>query len=160
MDAAGQRELPSSTKILKEDKMRSGYGAYKGAQSETNDQGKLILVTYDVAIKHAKLALEKFDDKKLIEERVKHIFKIQDALEELQVSLNMDAGGEIAANLFNLYSYMFHATVDANIHNDKSRVSEVLGHLETLREAWATATVKAKAEAMPAMKFENMAVSV
>jgi len=140
--------------------MKVGYGAYKGAQTETNDQGKLILVTYDVAIKHAKLALEKFEDRKAIEERVKHIFKIQDALEELQVSLNMDAGGDIAANLFNLYSYMFDATVEANIHNDRTKVEEVLRYLETLRDAWSQATIKAKADAAPAMSFENMAMSV
>jgi flagellar protein FliS len=140
--------------------MQAGYGAYKGKQAETNDQGKLILVTYDVAIKHAKLALEIFDDKKQIEARVKHIFKIQDALEELQESLNMDAGGEIANNLYNLYTFMFQATVDANIKNDKTLVEEVLRYLETLRDAWAQATVKAKAEMAPQMSFENMAMSV
>jgi flagellar protein FliS len=137
--------------------MKAGYGAYKGAQSETNDKGKLILVTYDVAIKHAKLALEVFDDKKKIEERAKHIFKIQDALEELQVSLNMDAGGEIAANLFNLYSYMFSVTIDANIHSDKAKMEEVLKFLETLREAWAQANLKSKAESAPDINLENAA---
>ena len=55
---------------------------------------------------------------------------------------------------------MFNLTVDANIHNDKTKVEEVLDYLETLRAAWAEATVKAKVEATPAMNFENMAVSV
>jgi len=139
--------------------MQAGYGAYKGKQAETNDQGKLIVVTYDVAIKHSKLALEIFDDKKQIEARVKHIFKVQDALEELQESLNMDAGGEIAANLYNLYTFMFQSTVDANIKNDKTLIEEVLRYLETLRDAWAQAAVKAKAETAPQMNFENMAFS-
>jgi len=139
--------------------MKAGYGAYQSKQAETNDQGKLILVTYDVAIKHAKLALEIFEDKKQIEARVKHIFKIQDALEELQCSLNMEAGGDIAANLYNLYTFMFHLTVDANIGNDRTLLEEALRYLETLREAWGQATVKAKAEAAPQIKFENMTVS-
>jgi flagellar protein FliS len=137
--------------------MKLGYGVYKTAQVDTNDQGKLILLTYDIAIKHAKLAVEKFDDKKLIEERTKHIYKIQDALEELQQSLNMDAGGEIAVNLYNIYTYMFEATVQANIHSDKSKVVEVLGYLETLRAAWGEATVLAKA-AIPDMNLQSMAV--
>ncbi|MCL2184019.1 MAG: flagellar export chaperone FliS [Chitinispirillia bacterium] len=139
--------------------MQAGYGAYKSKQAETNDQGKLILVTYDVAIKHARQAMEVFDDKKQIETRIKHVFKIQDALEELQCALNMDAGGEIAANLYNLYTFMFQCTVDANIKNDKTQLEEVLGYLETLREAWAQATVKAKAETSPQMNFEKMAIS-
>ncbi|MDR3012907.1 MAG: flagellar export chaperone FliS [Chitinispirillales bacterium] len=139
--------------------MKMGYGAYKSTQAETTDQGKLILVTYDVAIKHAKLAVEKFGDQKAIEERVKHIFKVQDALEELQQSLNMEAGGEIAMNLYNLYGYMFRTTVDANITNDKSGVEEVITHLEALRDAWAQATMKAKAETTPDLNFDNMAIS-
>jgi flagellar protein FliS len=140
--------------------MNVGYGAYKAKQAETNDQGKLILVTYDVAIKHIKLAIEKFDDKKLIEERTKHIFKVQDALEELQSSLNMEAGGEIAQNLYNLYGYMFKTTVDANIGHDKGKMEEVLKYLETLRDAWAQATIKAKAETAPDIRAENLTMSV
>jgi flagellar protein FliS len=138
--------------------MKAGYGAYKGAQSETNDKGKLVIVTYDVAIKHSKLALEAFDDKKRIEERAKHIFKVQDALEELQVSLNMEAGGEIAANLFKLYTYMFNATIEANIHTDKAKLEEVLRYLETLREAWNQANLKSKAESAPDINLKNAAV--
>lgn len=139
--------------------MQAGYGAYKSKQAETNDQGKLILVTYDVAIKHAKLAMELFDDRKQIEARTKHVFKVQDALEELQCALNLEAGGEIAANLYNLYTFMFQCTVDANIKSDKSLIEEVLRYLETLRDAWAQATVKAKAEGAPQMNLEKMAIS-
>ena len=130
-------------------RMRQGYSAYRNAPIDTNDQGKLLLVTYDVAIKHAKLALEKFDDRKLLEERVKHVYKIQDALEELQQALNLDAGGEIAMNLYNLYGYMFSISVDANISNNKAPIEEILTYLESLRSAWAEATLKAKAEGMP-----------
>ncbi|MFW6244460.1 MAG: flagellar protein FliS, partial [Fibrobacterota bacterium] len=70
--------------------MRQGYSAYRNVSIDTTDQGKLILITYDVAIKHARLALEKFEDKKLVEQRTKHIFKIQDALSELQSSLDLN----------------------------------------------------------------------
>ncbi|MDR0307907.1 MAG: flagellar export chaperone FliS [Chitinispirillales bacterium] len=139
--------------------MRQGYNAYKNAPIDTNDQGKLLLVTYDIAIKHAKLAIEKFDDKKLLEERGKHIYKIQDALEVLQQALNLDAGGEIAVNLYNLYSYMFSITVDANISNNRGPVEEVLGYLESLRAAWAEATLKAKAEATAEPELASVAVS-
>lgn len=138
--------------------MRQGYNAYRNVSIDTTDQGKLILITYDVAIKHAKLALEKFDDKKLIEEKTKHIFKIQDALSELQSSLDLNVG-EIAVNLFSLYDYMFQATVEANIHNDKSKIEEILGYLNQLRSAWAEASLKVKAESSPALNLENSAVS-
>ena len=63
--------------------MKQGYNAYKTANVETADQGRLILIAYDIAIMNCKLALEKFDDRHLLEERTKHIFKVQDALTEL-----------------------------------------------------------------------------
>jgi len=140
--------------------MRQGYSAYRNAPIDTNDQGKLLLVTYDVAIKHARLALEKFDDKKLLEQRVKHVYKIQDALEELQQALNLGAGGEIAMNLYNLYGYMFNISVDANISNNKAPIEEILTYLESLRTAWAEATLKSKAEAMSGVdELESVAVN-
>jgi flagellar protein FliS len=79
-------------------------------------------------------------------------------LEELQVSLNMEAGGEIAANLFKLYTYMFNATIEANIHTDKAKMEEVLQYLETLRGAWEQANLKSKAESAPDINLENAAV--
>ncbi|MFP4163991.1 MAG: flagellar export chaperone FliS [Chitinispirillaceae bacterium] len=138
--------------------MRQGYNAYRTASIDTTDQSKLILITYDVAIKHAKLALEKFDDKKKLEQRAKHIFKIQDALSELRGSLNLSTG-EIAMNLFSLYGYMFQATVDANIQNNKERLIEVLEFLDSLRSAWAEASLKVKTESSQALDLENSAVS-
>ncbi|KMQ49563.1 Flagellar biosynthesis protein FliS [Chitinispirillum alkaliphilum] len=125
--------------------MKQGYTAYKNTSIDTADQGKLILIAYDVAIKHAKLALEKFDDYKLLEERTKHLFKVQDAITELLSSLNLDSG-EIAVNLYRLYEYMLKTLVDAGIKSEKEKVTEVLGYLETLKSAWAEAAQKVKAE--------------
>ncbi len=138
--------------------MKQGYNAYRTVSVDTTDQSKLILITYDVAIKHARLALERFDDKKQIEERNRHILKVQDALSELQSSLNLEAG-EIARNLFSLYDYMFRTTVEANIRNEKEKVEEVLGYLETLRSAWAEAAIKVKAESTGNVDLETVAVS-
>jgi flagellar protein FliS len=67
----------------------------KTANVDTADQGKLIIIAYDVAIKHCRLAIEKFKNKKDIEERTKHLFKVQDAISELMGSLKLEVG-EIA----------------------------------------------------------------
>ncbi len=125
--------------------MKQGYDAYKSANVDTADQGRLILIAYDVAIMHCKMALEKFDDRTLLEERTKHIFKVQDAITELLSALNLDVG-DIAKNLFNLYDYMLRSMIEASIKNNKEKISEVLGYLESLRSAWAEAIIKTKKE--------------
>jgi flagellar protein FliS len=138
--------------------MKQGYDAYKSANVDTADQGKLILICYDVAIKHCKLALEKFDNQKLLEERTKHLFKVQDAITELLSALKMDVG-EIAHNLYRLYDYMLRSIVEASVKNKREKVSEILGYLESLRGAWAEAIINVKKESVGKLDTNNVAVT-
>jgi flagellar secretion chaperone FliS len=132
--------------------MQTGYTAYKSTNVETADQGKLILIAYDVAIKHCKLSIDKFDDRKLVEERTKHLCKVQDAVTELMSSLKLDVG-EIAHNLYRVYDYIIRRCIEANVKSDKRMIQEVLGYLEDLRDAWNQAIVNVRREAAP--KSEN-----
>jgi flagellar protein FliS len=125
--------------------MNQGYTAYRSANVDTADQGKLILIAYDIAIKHCKLAIEKFNDYRQMPERTKHLFKVQDAITELLSALKLDAG-EVAHNLYRLYDYMLRSLVQASVKNDKGKVEEVLGYLTELRGAWVEAIAKVKSE--------------
>lgn len=129
--------------------MKQAYMAYRNANVDTADQGKLILIAYDVAIKHCKLALEKFNDMNFLEERTKHIFKVQDAVTELLSALRLDAG-DVAHNLYRLYDYMLRAMVQASVKNDRGKVEEVLRYLTELRESWEVAIHKVKNDAAAA----------
>jgi len=133
--------------------VKSGYSTYKSVNIDTADQGKLILIAYDVAIKHCKLSLPQFADYRMIEERSKHLVKAQDAVSELMGSLRMEVG-EISRNLHRVYEYMLHRLVQANVQSDKSPVEEVLRHLESLRDAWSQAFLKLKRESAPALEKE------
>jgi flagellar secretion chaperone FliS len=126
--------------------MQNGYGVYKTTHVETADQGKLILIAYDVAIKHCKISIEQFGDKQLIKERTRHILRAQDAVSELLSALRMDVG-EIAQNLYRLYDYILRRMVEANIKNDKTKIEEVLVYLVELRDAWGQAIVNLKRDA-------------
>jgi flagellar protein FliS len=140
--------------------MNTGYTAYKSTNVETADQGKLILIAYDVAIKHCKLSLAKFDDKKLIEERTKHLVRVQDAVTELMSSLKLDVG-EIAHNLYKLYDYIIRRCIEANIKSDKRLVAEILAYLEDLRDAWNQAIVNVRKDAAPKTEssLQNFAIT-
>ena len=137
--------------------MKQGYDAYKTANIDTADQGRLIIIAYDIAIKSCKLALEKFDDHHLLEERTKHIFKAQDAITELLTALKLDVG-DIAKNLYNLYDYMLRCLVEASVKHKKEKITEVLGYMESLREAWVVAIQKTKTNNTSDLKLESMAV--
>lgn len=55
---------------------------------------------------------------------------------ELQGALNHDEGGEIAANLDGLYSYLFKEITHANIRKDVARLDIAINTVKPLVEAW------------------------
>lgn len=113
----------------------NSYEAYKNTEVSTANQGKLIVMLYDGAIRFLRIAEENMDHRTYDVVNT-NIIKAQDIITELMVSLNMEAGGEIAENLFNLYAYMKKRLLEANIEKSPSIVKEVLGHLEKLKGAW------------------------
>jgi flagellar secretion chaperone FliS len=111
------------------------YAQYKQTEITTANQGKLIVMLYDGAIKFLNTALENLPDKKYDIVNT-NILKSQDIITELMLSLNMDGGGEIAQNLFSLYVYFKKRLIDSNIKKEPDGINEVLKHLKDLRDAW------------------------
>lgn len=54
----------------------------------------------------------------------------------LRAGLNHEAGGEISANLDNLYEYMTRRLLEANLHNDPAAIAEVERLLSNIADAW------------------------
>lgn len=54
----------------------------------------------------------------------------------LRAGLNHEAGGEIAANLDDLYDYMTRRLLQANLHNDIDAIEEVERLLTNIADAW------------------------
>jgi flagellar protein FliS len=54
----------------------------------------------------------------------------------LRSSLDMEAGGEIAANLDALYEYMNRRLIEANAHNDPAVLDEVAKLLLEIKLGW------------------------
>jgi flagellar protein FliS len=54
----------------------------------------------------------------------------------LQGSLDLEAGGEIARNLDDLYDYMTRRLAEANIENDVAILDEVMSLLLEIKNAW------------------------
>src|SRR5690554_6899443 len=54
----------------------------------------------------------------------------------LNGSLDLEAGGEVAANLAALYDYVARRLTEANLHNDGEALGESLGLLNEIVLAW------------------------
>jgi flagellar protein FliS len=57
-------------------------------------------------------------------------------VDELRASLNLAAGGELAANLADLYDYVARQLMRANAENRTEMLDEVSNLLRELRGAW------------------------
>jgi flagellar protein FliS len=69
--------------------------------------------------------------------------------EGLKVSLDEEAGGELATNLKALYEYMSNRLLMANIRNDVEGLDEVSRLLGELKTAWEQIGLKARPVAPP-----------
>lgn len=57
-------------------------------------------------------------------------------IDGLRTALDRERGGEIAANLESLYTYMMGRLLEVNLRSDPRGLDEVAGLLEEIRSAW------------------------
>jgi flagellar protein FliS len=67
----------------------------------------------------------------------------------LRSSLDMSAGGELAANLDNLYEYMERRLVTANLKNDVIILDEVTTLLREIKTAWESIPLESRVKPAP-----------
>ncbi|MBQ4378152.1 MAG: flagellar export chaperone FliS [Treponema sp.] len=130
------------------------YAAYQKTAVNTASQGKLVVMLYQGAARELQSAYDCFgrDDKipaNLIESFGKHVMKSQEIINELQVSLDMDKGGQIAQNLMSLYVYFNKELLDVSIKQDKVKLGQILGMIKELSSAWETAAQNTSVDSIP-----------
>ncbi len=116
--------------------------AYIENMVKTASPAKLVELLYMKAIEVIDEAMELTDEKKYTEAN-KKLKRAQDIIMELNLSLDMEKGGQIAQNLRALYNYMFQRLVEANVRKDKEIMKEVKGYLEELLDVWREVLKKA-----------------
>ena len=108
---------------------------YRKTEVTTADQGKLIIMMYDGAIKFIEIAKNKLKENDLAGKGI-YISKAQGIISELMASLNMEGGGEIALSLEKLYAFMNRQLRIANVNKDLKPLDIVSKILKELRDAW------------------------
>jgi flagellar protein FliS len=117
--------------------------AYQENRVMTQTPGRVVVMLYEGAVKFLKQAIREMEAGQYIE-KGKSINRAVDIIQELNVTLNMEAGGEIAKNLRQLYAFMLDRLFQANIRKDAGMIRETIKVLEGLNESWkAVASGKA-----------------
>jgi len=115
---------------------------YTQTQVSTVSPARLVLLMYDavlsaVEIARTALASER-PDLGVVSQQ---LTRAQQLVTELEVALDHERGGQIAASLQGLYDYARRRLVDANLSKDPGPLDEVTRIIGDLREAWASSVV-------------------
>ena len=134
----------------------NALAAYKETRIRTASQGQLIVMLYDEAIRQLNKSLELLNlnksgkqDPARIEVIGKAIIKSRDIITELIVSLNLEQGGEIAQNLFALYTWFNKELLEAHMDMNVNRIEDVKIQISELRSAWVEIAAKISTEDRP-----------
>ncbi len=122
-------------------KPKNPWQSYRQVATRTASPGQLVLMLYEGAIRfldHAQAGFQLEDPVELNTTVNNNIIRAQEIIRELDCSLNLDQGGELAVQLRRLYDYFDRILLESNIRKDPKGVIEVIARLGVLRDAWAT----------------------
>ena len=123
---------------------RDAVSTYKETRVKTARQGQLIIMLYGEAVRQLDHALNFMvlhdtagkRDPSNIEKIGRAMVKTQEIISELMVSLDFEQGGDVAKNLFALYTWFNRELIECNINQDTKRLSTVRDLIDDLRNAW------------------------
>ena len=115
---------------------------YRANAVLTASPGQLVLMMYDGALRAMAMAREAFgrppEDLRRLEVINHQLLKAQQIINQLQGTLNLDAGdGQFAREMQRLYDYYNRRLMEANLRKQVEPVIEVERLLGEVRNAWA-----------------------
>lgn len=120
---------------------KNPWQSYRQVATRTASPGQLVLMLYEGAIRFLERAEAGFRLEDPVEFNTTindNILRAQDIVRELDFSLNVDQGGELAIQLRRLYDYFDRTLLEANLRKDPTGIAEVIKRITVLRDAWAT----------------------
>jgi len=118
----------------------SNLSAYQSAAAHggvaASDPHRLVTMLMDGALERISTARGCIERKETVE-KARLLNRAVSIIGELRSSLDMQAGGQIAVNLSELYDYMNRCLLKANAENTVQQLDEVSTLLHEIRGAWA-----------------------
>jgi len=110
------------------------------------DPHRLIVMLMDGALERIATARGLMSHGQSSAEKAQLLHRAVAIIDELRNSLNVKAGGELAANLEALYEYMCTRLVQANASNKPELLDEVSRLLNEIRSAWLALPAQGRAQ--------------
>ena len=129
------------------------WASYRQVATQTASSGQLVLMLFDGVIRFLERANSGFGLEDLAESNQlisNNVLKAQAIIHELNVSLNMEHGGQFADTLRQLYFYFDRRLQHSNLTKTPEGITEVLSRLTVLRDAWAQMLQQNQTETAPA----------
>jgi len=96
---------------------------------------QLVVMLYDGCLRFMSAGQKAMEDKDLFKQN-ENLQKAQKILAELMSTLDMETGGEVASNLFSLYTFAYNRLVEANIQDKPEYIAQAVEVMSQLRESW------------------------
>jgi flagellar protein FliS len=116
------------------------WKSYRQVATQTASPGQLILMLFDGALSSMERALAGFeqpDSGRRNQTIHNNLRRAVDIIRQLNYSLNLEVGGELATTLRRLYQYFDSRLMESNLKKRREGIDEVIGHLSGIRDAWA-----------------------
>ncbi len=126
--------------------MQNAAHAYLQTQVGTTGRGEIVVMLFDGALRFLAQARDKMLAKDYAGKGVL-ISRALDIVNELDSSLNMELGGELAKNLHQLYFLCTTRLLQANLKLDMEKLNSVVEILTGLRGAYAQVITTPEAQA-------------
>ena len=115
------------------------WNSYRQITTQTASPGQLVLMLYDGSIRFLEKSLSGFemDDPIEFNQTINNnVIRAQTIIGELNTSLNMEEGGELARTLRRLYGYMDDRLMESNLRKSPEGIRDTIRRLTILRDAW------------------------
>lgn len=116
--------------------VRNAAMAYQDSKIMTATKAELTLMLYDGLIKFCNIAIVAIENDDVPKANL-NIIKAENIVTEFRNTLNTSYS--VAGQLDNVYAYMHHTLVEANMKKDKQILTEVLDMSRELRDTWKEA---------------------
>jgi flagellar protein FliS len=116
------------------------WESYRKVATQTATKGQLVLMLYDGALGFLEKALVGFDykDPATFNQTINNnLLRAQAIIMQMNASLNMQDGGDVAENFRRLYNYFFRRLREANRYKKREPIEETIQRLRVLRNSWA-----------------------
>jgi flagellar secretion chaperone FliS len=132
--------------------------AYINSQAISADPLELVRMLYRGALEGVSAGRDRIRDGDILG-RVERLNKVSAIIDELTVSLDRNAGGEISMMLAQLYDYMRHLILTANIEQSERPLIELESLLGTILDGWENCRPAAEEVPVEELQAEYAGVS-